>query len=679
MKAPSTSLLFAAAVAVPLAIFAITGLFAYRQVESEALRRAERTAQVLAEHALRTLRAHELIMDAVDGRIAGMSWREITGSRAVHEFLAMLRRDVPDVNTVFVIAPSGTNGASSLRHPLAPVDVRKRSFFTAPRDGEALHVSVPDVGRLNRLPYFSLARRLSSVDGRFNGIVSVSVNPEYFEAFYAAIGETREDSVALVRADGAVLARIPDTHRVEARMPGDGPLLRHIAARVHAGAYAGRSHIDGVERLFAYRRVGSFPVYVVYGLSRSAVWSAWTRAMVAYGVICLAAIALLMAAAALVRHRARREALAGRRYAEEAARRLAAEEASRSKDAFIATMSHELRNPLSAIAASSEVLAREPLPEGRGREAVAILGRQVTHLRHLLDDLLDVARTIYGKIQLQLEPVEVLSFLREVATPHAVSSSGEAAWIRADRTRLRQMVENLLDNARKFGGREIGIFVAQDGESVRITIADDGEGLSPDLLSRLFHPFVQGEQSLDRGRGGLGLGLALVHRLAGLHGGGVSAQSEGPGKGSRFTLVLPRAAPMAPRAGEAVAGKPHPGKRVLVVEDHRDVRESLRALLELDRHHVETAATADGALEKLESFSPQLALLDIGLPGMDGYALAREIRRRTGGAGPRLIAVTGYGNEADRRRAYEAGFDGHIVKPVSSVLLQQALGEAPAQ
>jgi CheY-like chemotaxis protein len=223
------------------------------------------------------------------------------------------------------------------------------------------------------------------------------------------------------------------------------------------------------------------------------------------------------------------------------------------------------------------------------------------------------------------------------------------------------MLDNLVENALKYGARNLDIVLEAAGDWVQVAVKDDGQGMAPDLLPRLFQPFVQGEQTLDRAQGGLGLGLALVHRLAVLHGGSLAAESAGTGKGSTFTLRLPRAEAPA-RAVDAVPRGPSADKRhLLVIDDEPDARESLSALLALEGHRVTTAADGDAGLAAMRSAQPDVALVDIGLPGIDGY----EVARRAKAAAPRvkLIAVTGYGQREDREKAHAAGFDAHLTKP----------------
>jgi CheY-like chemotaxis protein/anti-sigma regulatory factor (Ser/Thr protein kinase) len=256
----------------------------------------------------------------------------------------------------------------------------------------------------------------------------------------------------------------------------------------------------------------------------------------------------------------------------------------------------------------------------------------------------------------------------------AVTVDGVRGWARADPTRVRQMIENLVDNAHKYGARNIAVRVTESGDWVEVAVADDGDGIPADLLPTMFEPFVQGKQPLDRSVGGLGLGLALCHRLATAHGGTLHATSDGPGKGSTFTIRLPRAAPPdEPAQSSAGASAPAVRNRVLVIEDQQDARESLRMLLELDDHVVEPAATGREGVAKFDAFHPDVVLVDIGLPEMNGYEVARAIRSRASGTRVRMIALTGYGQPSDELGSIDAGFDYHVTKPVDYERLKELM------
>jgi len=346
-------------------------------------------------------------------------------------------------------------------------------------------------------------------------------------------------------------------------------------------------------------------------------------------------------------------------------------EADTRKDEFIAMLAHELRNPLSAIAVATDLLARSKIDDRKARFAVPAIERQMRQLRRLVDDLLNMARITSGKLVLRKEPLELKAFADRavndyralVANGTSIVLQGVEAWVDADPARLKQMIENLLDNATKYGGRNITVTVSAGGQAAHVSVQEDGQGISPELQAMLFQPFVQGEQPADREQRGLGLGLALVERLASLHGGSVDATSEGLGKGSTFTISLPLAKPAATaeRRRTPVMTK----RRVLVVEDEVDSRDALKLLLETEGHEVSLSGSGAAALEEITRFRPDIALVDIGLPGMDGYEIARRARALEAGKHLKLIAITGYGGEAHRRRAKSAGFDMHVVKPIS--------------
>jgi signal transduction histidine kinase len=380
----------------------------------------------------------------------------------------------------------------------------------------------------------------------------------------------------------------------------------------------------------------------------------------------------------------------GRRLEQERERALDdLREVDRRKDEFLAMLSHELRNPLGPILNAVEVLEQLPPDKDLGAQPRQVIARQARHMRRLLDDLLDVSRVNRGKVQLQKQRTDLTLLLRqamEVSHPvmierrHQVSISlaPQAMELEADPTRLLQVFGNLLNNAAKYtdpGGQIAIVAGVQDGEAV-VTIRDNGIGMTPDLLARAFDLFVQGTRSLDRTQGGLGIGLTLVQTLVRMHGGSVQAFSEGPGRGSQLEVRLPLAAPAErPTSGPTPAphGEPQAPLRVLVVDDNVDAATMLEQLLLLAGHEVSLAHDGPDALAAVAASPFDLVLLDIGLPGMDGYAVAARLRA-AGHAGP-LVAVTGYGAEDDLRRSRKAGFDQHLVKPVDVARLRQLLLE----
>ena len=376
-----------------------------------------------------------------------------------------------------------------------------------------------------------------------------------------------------------------------------------------------------------------------------------------------------------------------RLLAGEHAARAEAEAASRGKDELLAMLGHELRNPLSAIATAAHVLGRADLGEEPARRALAVIARQNGHLTRLVDDLLDVARVTAGKITLAPQPVELADAVQgAVATlsasgrteRHRVTLDLKPVWSNVDPTRFEQVVINLVSNALRFTpvGGTVDVVIGEELRNAVLCVRDSGVGLAPEMLRRVFDPFVQAERGPDRGPGGLGLGLTLVRRIAELHGGTVEAVSDGPGRGSAFTVRLPALPAPSPALVPGLAG-PATGvegvrRRILVVEDNEDAREMLRLMLGLAGHEVHDATDGPAGLEAALRLRPDIALIDVGLPGFDGYELARRLRAAVG-ASIHLVALTGYGQPEDRRRAQEAGFDAHLVKPIDQERLRAAI------
>jgi signal transduction histidine kinase/ActR/RegA family two-component response regulator len=359
----------------------------------------------------------------------------------------------------------------------------------------------------------------------------------------------------------------------------------------------------------------------------------------------------------------------------EQAARTSAENANRAKDEFLAMLGHELRNPLGAISNASSILQAPNLPPESAARARGVISRQVGHLTRLMDDLLDVGRALMGKIQLRRQPCDLAASVgQSVATlrsagrfrDHRLVEEYHPVWVDCDPIRMDQIVSNLLVNAVKYtpAAGTIRVSVAPEGNYAVVRVADNGIGIVPELASRVFDLFVQGERALDRSQGGLGIGLTLVRRLAEMHGGGVSVHSEGPGRGAEFTVRLP--AIQAPESAAAPVAREAsgPSRHILVVEDNVDACDTLRALLEIHGHRVDTANEGATGLALALATQPEVVLLDVGLPGMDGYEVARRIRASQGIRRPLLIAITGYGAPEDRQRALEAGFDAHTTKPV---------------
>jgi PAS domain S-box-containing protein len=371
----------------------------------------------------------------------------------------------------------------------------------------------------------------------------------------------------------------------------------------------------------------------------------------------------------------------------------ALEKAERQANEFLAMLAHELRNPLAPMSNALKLLAGRPTRDATEQWVREVLERQTSQMARLVDDLLDVSRVTRAAMVLDRKPLDLRTSVRNAVDAArqwieegkhriAVSIAPERLMVDGDEVRLNQVLQNLLHNAAKYtpaGGR-IDVLAGREGEEAVVRVRDNGVGMSADLLKSAFELFKQGNPTLDRQKGGLGVGLTLVQRLVGLHGGSVEAHSEGPGKGSEFVVRLPlRSEPAivdaasVPEAHEEA--RPTPARRVLVVDDNQDAAHALRLLLETDGHEVMVAADGPTGLAMAREHRPDVMLLDIGLPKLNGYEIARQIRGDPALRGTMLVAVTGYGQMQDRARASASGFDHHLVKPVEFRALQELLRE----
>jgi signal transduction histidine kinase/ActR/RegA family two-component response regulator len=377
-----------------------------------------------------------------------------------------------------------------------------------------------------------------------------------------------------------------------------------------------------------------------------------------------------------------RAALRSRRRQYEARRAIA------GRDEFLAMLGHELRNPLAAILLATEILNRRAAAgNGSDETRLALIDRQTRHLARLVDDLLDVARLTSGKVTLKRETVDVGSLVErclQAVEPMArgqglhltVRRTAEDLVVDGDVVRLEQVVTNLLTNAIKYtpAGGEVDVAAGRERGTITVQVRDTGVGIAPDDLDSIFDMFVQAPRGLERAAGGLGLGLTLVRALVEMHGGTVAARSEGPGRGSEFSVRLPATEP-ATDAAVVPAGTPGAGdvrRRVVVIEDNDDIRALLAEVLAASGHEVETVADGASGLSRLLAAPPDVALVDIGLPGCSGYDVARAVRSDVGDAIV-LVAMTGYGQPEDRARAIAAGFDDHLTKPVDVEALERVL------
>jgi signal transduction histidine kinase len=394
---------------------------------------------------------------------------------------------------------------------------------------------------------------------------------------------------------------------------------------------------------------------------------------------------LTMFVAALVWERKAFERERATLFEREKEARAEAERANHAKDEFLAMLGHELRNPLAAISNALQVLSSPVAPPGTADRALNIVGRQTKHLTRLIDDLLDVSRISSGKMLLAREPFDLAEVVKGCVallqaagrtSAHEIILQLAPAWVVGDTARLAQVVDNLLTNALKYApvGRRIELRTEADHGEVRLSVTDDGVGIGPELLPHVFDLFTQGPRTLERAQGGLGLGLALAQRIVLAHGGRMTASSPVTTRGSRFTVVLPGIEAMKALAAvpvELAQDMSVVRRRILIVEDNDDVREGLRLQLNLAGHEVHEATTGPEGIEAASRVRPDVILLDIGLPGMDGYGVAQELHQR--GDAPKIVAITGYGQPEDVERMRRAGIDCHLIKPVDATELARCL------
>ncbi len=359
-------------------------------------------------------------------------------------------------------------------------------------------------------------------------------------------------------------------------------------------------------------------------------------------------------------------------------------------------LAHELRNPLGALSNAVQVLRGTSPGHPSWERAMQVLDRQVRHQAQLLNDLLQVSRLRRGQIEIHPQRLDLGRLIRDTVEDHrqvfemsglslSLDLPAQPLWTDGDPAQLAVALSNLLGNALKFTepGGGVEVTAREEDDRVTVAVADSGIGVAADMLPLVWDAFSQADNSLERSRGGLGLGLSLARGIVELHGGEVRAESAGLGQGSRFSFTLPLMEPLAETAAAAPAAPGEPGEpgglRILVIEDNVDAAETLRDLLEIFGHQVEVAQTGALGIASARRFHPEVVLCDIGLPGMDGYAVASELRQDPETASARLVALTGYGRDSDRQRSEEAGFDLHMVKPVAPADLQSLLARWAAE
>lgn len=717
--------LLAAACIVPLAAMAGIALFALaQQQKTQAERAGIDVTRALATAVDAELRRSVAALEAIS---IGPSL-DAGDLRRFHEVMRRTLEGRPDWVTVTLADPSGqqlANARFPFGTPLPPV-VEPKSLATVVKTRR------PSVGTLAAGPrgHLAVPVRVPVVrDGELRYVLTAAVTPDSFVEVLNRQKLPADWVVSVFDASNMRVARSRQHDEFLGQAPS--PSLQELMERERGEEGAGITHaLEGDEIYTAFSRsratgwtvaIGIPPSVVEAGARGSlAVFGGGILLSIALGVLGALAIgrgitapmawlraaaqalgrretvvppatpileirdvgtALTAAAQERARHEAEREQLLRR----EQEARAAAEAANRAKDEFLAMLGHELRNPLGAIANASRLLDHPRIDGESAQRAREVISRQVEHLSRLTNDLLDAGRAIMGKIVLERQALDLATVVsRALDTLQAAGDLGaprlerklEPVWVHADYTRVEQIVVNLVGNAMKFtpAGGAITVTVKEQGDDAVLSVSDTGIGMSPELGARVFDLFVQGDTALYRGPGGLGIGLTLVRRLAELHGGFATAASEGPGRGSEFTVHLP-----AIDAPTTAQEKPKPGstaipqRDILIVEDNQDAAETLRRLLELVGHRVRVERDGAAGLEAILMRPPELALIDVGLPRMSGYEVAKRVRGADDRRPPFLVAVTGYGLPEDRERALAAGFDDHLVKPVALEALEAML------
>lgn len=728
-------LLFVVLVAlVPMIVFSVGVTIAlWNYQRSEVNRSLQETARALAIAVDRELASFATTLEALAAS------REISDGM-LHEFYEECQRVLPTQpgwRTILLLRPTGEHVLNLMipfGDPLPSVGDREHLRRVAQTRQPAL--SDLFIGNISKLPTIDVAVPVIR-DGRIVYILAVGLTPAAFDDILQAQNVRADGIAAIFDAEDRFVARSRESDQYIGQRPIE-PLLELM--RSAPEGVARLPAYDSPTVYSAWSRLPSSRWTVTVGIPAAPIESALARGLVVLvasglGLLLLgAALATMLgrrvassigeasrAAVELARGRPlpsvssnvaevaeltaaleeaaallRRESAQRHSAEEERARLLASEQvararaeaANRAKDEFLAMLGHELRNPLAAISNAVQVLDVIGKQEGGSIRARDVIARQTRHLARLMDDLLDVGRGITGKITLERKPMDLAA-----AATHVVSTLGvagktaqhelvletEPVLIMGDTTRIEQIIGNLITNALKYTpqGGHVRVTVGREQDRAVLRVEDSGIGISAELLPQVFDLFVQGKCSLERAQGGLGIGLTLVRRLVELHGGTVEVASPGPGQGSTFTVQLPvlPAEVGAQVPGSRAAAGPLPC-RILLVEDNADARAMLRQRLEVAGHEVHEVADGEAAVAAAVRLRPDLALVDIGLPRLDGYQVARKIRAASDGWAISLVALTGYGLPEDRERALEAGFDEHLVKPVDALALARVLATA---
>ena len=667
-------ILIAVASILPLAILSAVGLAIVFSQQREA-----------EQH--RALEITRALASAVDNELK----RSIT---ALQVMGASLERDGVDLDAFRDLAVRTLRTQAQWRslvlsdpegHQVAHSDFRRGDpLFTIPdieSSREVVRTGQPAIGsiKLARTGHTFAVRVPVRKDGQVRFVLSAVMPPQQILAIVQHQRVRDEWVISVFDAHGLRVARSRNHEQYLLTRPTQS--LQDLIASGQEGTGPTRT-LEGNELWTAFAKAPTSGWSVVIGMPPTLALQSAIRSTAIYALaLALSVLAGLVAAFVIAARINRKlETLQAERTA-----RATAEEANRAKDQFIAMLGHELRNPIAAIsnaARLSEMAVSDAKVQAKSRE---IIQRQVNNLARLTDDLLDAARAVLGKIELRVQPVNLADAAANAIASleasgrggrHEITGELGEAWIDGDPVRIEQVVSNLLVNAVKYtpDGGHVRVRTAREGADAVLLVADDGVGMPPELAARAFDLFVQGKREIDRSQGGLGIGLTLVRRIAEMHHGKAGVASAGEGRGCRFVVRIPATArPSAPAASE-IPAQAAP-RSILLVEDNPDARETLQALLVAMGHRVETARDGVTGVEKAQALAPDLAIIDVGLPGIDGYEVARRLRASSALAGTYIVALTGYGSDDDRTRAMAAGFDEHLTKPVSPDRLEALLAK----
>ncbi|HEY8608494.1 MAG TPA: ATP-binding protein [Noviherbaspirillum sp.] len=634
-----------------------------------------------------------------------------------------------------LIGLDGTVRCSAVPSP-RPVNLRDRPHFRRAIEERRFIASSYVLGRVIGKHTINLTYPVIDRDNRVTAVVFAAMDLTELDRFVSDISLPPGSILITTDADGSIISRRPYPEQWFGRKVGDAMLAAMRSGDKRPQQLAGP---DGVQRLHAFARVGGKDISeytLTIGIPSDDIVASARRDQM-MSLFGLAATILLALAAAwfvgdiLIVRRVRKlmrtadriaagalDARTGIRYGREEISHLARSldrmadalqhkeaehhraeqelrDADKRKDEFLAMLAHELRNPLAPISAGAQLLRLGHFSGEQVRSTSDIIARQVDHMTGLIDDLLDVSRVTRGLVTLSADVLDMRAIVDdavEQVTPlmqargHRleVRKPAGVACVKGDRKRLIQVVANLLNNAAKYTPDDGRISLTLDlrEADVRLTVSDNGIGMAPDLVARVFELFAQAERTSDRSQGGLGLGLALVRTLVELHGGSVHAESDGPGRGSRFAVRLPQHAGVLLETASppvAAAYATDTPLRILLVDDNQDAARTLKLFLETAGHQVEVAASAAQAMQLAPALQPEVCILDIGLPDVDGNTLAGRLRALPATRASMLVALTGYGQERDRMQSLAAGFDDYFVKPMDTMRLRTLLGQAARQ